>query len=247
MDLNNFRILSEYTFIKNKPNRARNGFMDDSLLEDDDAISLDDFDDADSEAPSENEVSGDEFADDSADEQAADEQIEDADDDFNDASEVENEVDMGDDINTGDEVEVDVTDIVTKVDDAKKTSDLALNKIDTLINSVNQIIDANNHNAELIQSFSGKIDSLNQEFVKRNPTPMEKLELRVTQSAPYNIGGITNYWDQFSKQDDNYVISGVEDPKKTDSLELNADEVNDTYNPNEIENSFDVIEDEDDM
>ena len=86
-----------------------------------------------------------------------------------------------------------------------------------------------------------KIDSLEAEIEKRNPTPQEKLEMRSLDSYPYSVK-LSDYW---ADKEDHYDVM---DTKKEEPEEyvLTQQDVDD-YNPQEIEKSFDPEYDEDDI
>jgi len=87
-----------------------------------------------------------------------------------------------------------------------------------------------------MDSIASKIDTLEKEIVKRNPTPVEKLEMRSMDSFPYNIK-LTDYW----KDVDGYDATGEQKPKeyilKKDDIDTGG--VVDTS----IKKTFDVPED----
>lgn len=75
-----------------------------------------------------------------------------------------------------------------------------------MINKISSVIDSND----------SKIESLKNEFEKRNPTDIEKLSLRSKDSYPFNVSPV-KYWDDkeensnYSTDEDNeekeYVIT----------------------------------------
>jgi hypothetical protein len=110
--------------------------------------------------------------------------------------------------------------------DTKSQMDQMMSAIDKL----NGIINANN----------AKIADLKQEIERRNPTPVEKLELRsVKDSYPFNIKP-TDYWQDKTK-DSNYEIGPDNDKEYT----ITDDDLND-INDSEISKTFaDYNDDED--
>jgi len=80
----------------------------------------------------------------------------------------------------------------------------------------------------------GKIENLEKEIEKRNPTPVEKLEMRSMDSFPYSIK-LTDYW----QDKEGYDVNEEED------YTLTQQEVDD-YSETEIEDSFNYKENDQD-
>ena len=83
-----------------------------------------------------------------------------------------------------------------------------------------------------MDSISNKIETLEKEIVKRNPTPVEKLEMRSMSSYPYNIK-LTDYW----KDVDGYDATGEEEPKE---YILTKDDVDSGFTDSSIKSSFNL-------
>ena len=107
---------------------------------------------------------------------------------------------------------------------------------------------ANNNTQQLMQQLqnlearlakmdavSNKIEQLEKEIVKRNPTPVEKLEMRSLSSYPYSQK-LTDYW---SDKTGPYDVMDDEQKKKHKEYTLTQDDVN-NYTDNEIKKSFSV-------
>jgi hypothetical protein len=136
------------------------------------------------------------------------------------------------DAGSEEEVDIDVTQLVKGSEEAKKAADLSFLKTTELLNKFNDL----EQRVAAMDSISSKIDTLEKEIVKRNPTPVEKLEMRSMDSFPYNIK-LTDYW----KDVDGYDATGEQQPKeyilKKDDIDTGG--VVDTS----IKKTFDVPED----
>ena len=88
-----------------------------------------------------------------------------------------------------DDVEVDVTSLVKGSEEAKNAADVASKNSEMLLQ---KLTDLESRMANMT-AISDKIEGLEQEIIKRNPTPVEKLEMRSLSSAPFNQK-LTDYW-----------------------------------------------------
>ena len=133
---------------------------------------------------------------------------------------------------TGDDVEVDVTQLVKGAEDAKKSAELNTLKTSELLDKFGEL----ERRVAAMDSISSKIDTLEKEIVKRNPTPIEKLEMKSLSSFPYNIK-LTDYW----KDVDGYDATGQsQEPKE---YTLTQDDVDSGYTDSSIKSSFNVPDD----
>jgi len=140
--------------------------------------------------------------------------------------------DMGtEDTGGEEEVDIDVTQLVKGSEEAKKAADLSFLKTTELLNKFNDL----EQRVAAMDSISSKIDTLEKEIVKRNPTPVEKLEMRSMDSFPYNIK-LTDYW----KDIDGYDATGEQQPKE---YILKKDDVDTNMVDASIKKTFDVPED----
>lgn len=132
-----------------------------------------------------------------------------------------------------DEVEVDVTQIVKGSEEAKKSADLSLVKTSELLDKFNDL----EQKVASMDTITSKIDALEKELVKRNPTPVEKLEMRSMHSFPYNIK-LNDYWKDVEGYD-------VDDTKSKEPKEfvLTKDDVDSEYLDTSIKKSFDIPDD----
>ena len=133
-----------------------------------------------------------------------------------DAMEVEDEF-----IDTGAEtsVEVDVTDIVDKAEATQEEIASLTSKMDELLGKLG---DLENQVSGMDQVIT-KIDDLEKEIEVRNPTPVEKLEMRSMDSFPYSVS-LTDFWadqegyDTSGEEEEEYVITqkDVDEYSETD-------------------------------
>lgn len=135
-----------------------------------------------------------------------------------------------------DEVEVDVTSLVKGSEEAKQAADIAAKNSETLL----QQLSALEARVANMDKVSAKIDSLEQEIIKRNPTPVEKLEMRSLSSYPYSQK-LTDYW---ADKEGVYDVMGNEEKKKEEYI-LTQDDVNSDYSDANVKQSFKVDPDED--
>ena len=101
-----------------------------------------------------------------------------------------------------DDIEIDVTELVKGSEEAKMAADRASQNSEMLLQ---KLADLESRVASM-DSVSGKIAELEQEIIKRNPTPVEKLEMRSLSSYPYSQK-LTDYW---SDKEGAYDVMGKE-------------------------------------
>lgn len=108
-----------------------------------------------------------------------------------------------------DDVEVDVTSLVKGSEEAKHAADIASHNSEMIMQQLKNL-EARVANMDKV---SGKIEDLEKEIIKRNPTPVEKLEMRSLSSYPYSQK-LTDYWadkegayDVMDKQKKEYVLT----------------------------------------
>ncbi len=125
------------------------------------------------------------------------------------------------------EVEVDVSDIVDKTEEAKEEASQASSKIDDLLGKF----------SELEQKLTGmdaiinKMDELEKEVIERNPNPTEKLSMRSMDSFPYSVK-LTDFW----ADREGYDATGEEGEEK--EYTLTQQDIDDEYNESDIKGSF---------
>jgi hypothetical protein len=84
-----------------------------------------------------------------------------------------------------------------------------------------------------MSQISDKIEGLEKELIKRNPTPVEKMEMRSLSSYPFNQK-LTDYW---ADKGGAYDVMGKEKPKE---YVLTKDDVESTYSDANLRKSFSV-------
>lgn len=126
-----------------------------------------------------------------------------------------------------DAVEVDVTSLVKGSEEAKNAADKASHNSVNLMGKFNDLEDKVARMAGIAQ----KIDDLEKEIVKRNPTPIEKLEMQSLHSFPYSVK-LSDYWND--KEGSNYEATSVDNQEYV----LTQDDVDVEYNESAIKDSF---------
>lgn len=129
-----------------------------------------------------------------------------------------------------DEVEVDVSSLVKGSEEAKASADRATKNTEMLMSKLTDLEKRIAH----MSTISDKIEGLEKEIIKRNPTPVEKLEMRSLDSYPFNQK-LSDYWN------DKEGAYDVMDNKKEEYV-LTKDDVNNTYNTAGVRDSFNLNE-----
>ena len=127
------------------------------------------------------------------------------------------------------EQEIDVTDLVTGSKEAKEAADSANTKTEELLKKFSDL----EQKILAMDAITNKIEGLEKEIIKRNPTPVEKLEMRSLSSYPYSQK-LTDYW---SDKEGAYDVMG--DKNKEKEYVLTKDKVEDDYNEVSIRKTFD--------
>lgn len=143
--------------------------------------------------------------------------------------EVEDEF-ASDDMGGDETVEVDVTDIVDKTEETKTSVDSINTKMDELLGKLSDLESQVGGMDQVI----GKIDDLEKEIEKRNPTPVERLEMRSMDSFPYSVS-LTDFWSD---------KEGYEATEEETEYTLTQSDV-DNFDKKEIRNSFTSNNEED--
>jgi len=133
---------------------------------------------------------------------------------------------------SGDEIELDVTELVKGSEAAKESADAANEKIAQLMDMVNKL----ETQLSGMNAITNKIDDLEKEIERRNPTPVEKLEMRSLDSFPYNIK-LSDFWAEKGERYD----TGSEQ-KEPEEYVLTQQDVDNDYIESDIEDSFDAEE-----
>ncbi len=132
-----------------------------------------------------------------------------------------------------DDIEVDVTQLVHGSEEATKAATDASQKTSELMSKFEEL----EQRMSKMGSIAHKIESLEQEIIKRNPTPVEKLEMRSLDSYPFNIK-LNDYW----KDVDGYDANGKDEPEE---FVLTKDDVDNGFTDLSIKKSLDSPEDYD--
>jgi hypothetical protein len=148
--------------------------------------------------------------------------------DTEDDTDMELDTELDADIDS-DEVEIDVTELVKGSEAAKESADLANTKIGELMGMVSKL----ESQISAMSAISDKIDKLEGEIEKRNPTPKEKLEMRSLDSYPYNIK-LTDFWDD---KEGNYEANS-ETTKQPKEYVLTKDDIDTSYSDSSIKKTF---------
>jgi len=128
-----------------------------------------------------------------------------------------------------DEVEIDVTSLVQGSEEAKSAAEEASKNSEMLLSKLS---DLENRIAKM-DAVSSKIENLEKEIIKRNPTPVEKLEMRSLDSFPYSQK-LTDYWKD---KEGAYDVMGNEEIKKKEYV-LKKSDVDYSYSEPNVKKSF---------
>ena len=128
-----------------------------------------------------------------------------------------------------DDVEVDVTSLVKGSEEAKHAADIASHNSEVLLQ---KLADLENRVAGMAK-IGQKMDDLEKEIVKRNPTPVEKLEMRSLSSYPYSQK-LSDYW---ADKEGAYDVMNQE---KKEEYVLTKNNVDDGYSDTNVKKSFSV-------
>lgn len=120
-------------------------------------------------------------------------------------------------------VEIDVTDIVDKTEETKSSVEGMSTKMDELLTKLSDL----ENQVSGMDNVINKIDDLEREIEKRNPTPVERLEMRSMDSFPYSIK-LTDFWKD---------KEGYEPTEEEEEFVLKQSDV-DNYNEKDIRKSF---------
>ena len=132
-----------------------------------------------------------------------------------------------------DGIEVDVTELVKGSEEAKNSADLASHNTELLLQKLADL----ESRIGSMDKVSAKIDSLEQEMIKRNPTPVEKLEMRSLSSYPYSQK-LTDYW---AEKEGPYDVMNNE--KKEKEYILRQADIDSEYSEGTVKQTFNVNQD----
>jgi hypothetical protein len=137
-----------------------------------------------------------------------------------------------------DSVEVDVSELVKGSEEAKKAAEKAEKESAKTAQSLMQKLTDLESKLTRMDAVTAKIDSLEKEIIKRNPTPVEKLEMRSLSSYPFNQK-LTDYW---SDKEGAYDVMNQENKPK--EYILTKDDVDSSYSDSQVRSSFDSNKDD---
>lgn len=129
-----------------------------------------------------------------------------------------------------DDVEVDVTSLVKGSEEAKHAADIASHNSEMIMQQLKNL----EARVASMDKVTGKIEDLEKEIIKRNPTPVEKLEMRSLSSYPYTQK-LTDYW---ADKEGAYDVMNKDNQKK--EYVLTKDDVDADYSDSNIKKSFNV-------
>jgi hypothetical protein len=131
------------------------------------------------------------------------------------------------------DVEVDVTELVKGSEEAKEAADKASQNSEMLLQKLADL----EARISSMDAVSGKIEELENEIIKRNPTPVEKLEMRSLSSYPYSQK-LTDYW---ADKKGAYDVMGNEEKEE---YTLTQDDIDNSYSEGDVKQSFTVKEED---
>jgi hypothetical protein len=240
-DLKRYRQLLEYTFyVPEEKEEEENLLFDDILTEQDPTgdEEEDPFFDVGAEEGGEETPEGeteetpteeDPFADMGGEETPEGEDAPAEGDPFGTGTEVEDEFAMDEPMGGEDTVEVDVTDIIDKTEETKTSVDGVSTKMDDLMSKLSEL----ESQVSGMDNVINKIDDLEKEIERRNPTPVERLEMRSMDSFPYSVK-LTDFWKD---------KEGYDATEQEEEFTLTQSDV-ENFDEKEIRASFDLNNEE---
>jgi hypothetical protein len=133
-----------------------------------------------------------------------------------------------------DSVEIDVSELVKGTEDAKQAAEKAEKESSKVAHVLMQKLSDLEAKLGRMDAVTAKIDGLEKEIIKRNPTPVEKLEMRSLSSYPYSQK-LTDYW---SDKEGAYDVMNKDDKPK--EYVLTQDDVDSNYSDSSVRKSFDA-------
>lgn len=135
-----------------------------------------------------------------------------------------------------DSVEIDVSEIVKGTEEAKEAAEKAEKESSKVAHVLMQKLADLENKLGRMDAVTAKIDGLEKEIIKRNPTPVEKLEMRSLSSYPYSQK-LTDYW---SDKEGAYDV--MHQDNKPKEYVLTQDDVDSSYSDSSVRQSFDTDE-----
>lgn len=145
--------------------------------------------------------------------------------------------DMGE-MPEGDET-VGEEDEVIDIDDLTNSQEAAEYKIDGVDDKLSKLMGMVAKFEKAIEASDAKIEDLKSEFEKRNPTNMERINIRSMNSKPFNVNP-TEYWDEEKEKNPNYNIisDNSVSPDKEDKVYTITDDDLGDFTSGDLEKSF---------
>ena len=243
-----FKQILEYTFITKDINE--DGEDDEQTQNSGDGDDPMDMPDVNQQLPTPNEMGNNAGGDDSniGGGQASDGNRSDmgaGNDDSSSESELGDTLDLDDDGGNDDEEEIDIEGgdnedevDVTDLTNAQKETRYDVNNLSS---NFEELIDMISSLNDKLSQNDVKIEDLKREFEKRNPTEVERLNLRSQDSMPFNVNP-KDYWEEKSK-DSNYKVdfdNSVSTSNEPMEYVITRGEIENIGNEKEIADSFDV-------
>lgn len=150
-------------------------------------------------------------------------------DPFGTGAEVEDEFAVEEPMGGEETVEVDVTELVDKADETKTSVEGVNTKMDELLAKLSEL----ESQVSGMDNVINKIDDLEKEIERRNPTPVERLEMRSMDSFPYSVK-LTDFWKD---------KEGYEPKEEEEEFTLRQSDV-DNFDEKQIRASFNSNSDE---
>ena len=233
-DLKRYKQLLEYTFyVPEEKEEDLNGdlLLDGSFLSEQDPAGDDPFmdvADTENEEPTGDETTGDEPIGNEPDSTGSTETTTTGDEE-EEGVEIEDEFDDTESTEETDDdtIEVDITDLVDSSEETKKSVTDVSDKMEELLSKLSELENQVTGMDEVISN----IDSLEKEIEKRNPTPVEKLEMRSMQdfNFPYSVK-LKDFWT------DREGYEATNDSEEEEFILRQSDVEN--FDRNEIKASF---------
>lgn len=130
-------------------------------------------------------------------------------------------------------------DEVLDVDDLTNSQEAAEYKIDGVDDKLTKLLTIASKFAKAIEDNDNKINDLKAEVEKRNPTDIERINIRSQNSQPFSVNP-GEYWDGVRAKNPNYqVVSDNEvSPNDEDKVYTITDDDIKDFNTKEVEKSF---------
>lgn len=154
-------------------------------------------------------------------------------------------LELGDTSDETDDIEMDSDEEVIDVDDltsSQEETELKVGEVDDKLTQLLSLVDKFEH---IISQNDSKIEDLRKEFALRNPTEVEKLNMRSQDSLPFTVSP-KDYWEDKSKNS-NYDVSFNNSVSPNDEEKeyiIRKGDIENSNNPKSISNSFNINDDE---